>query len=109
MTGDAIDAGSVEVLEGVFRPAHITQANQAAIGAFRRVLTSPTTGKDQIFELLNRLESSVDQDRKGGGGSLRCWWTTDRAADHDLVLSLEGIDDIHHRQVETRQLLWINP
>ena len=109
MAGDAIDAGSVEVLEGVLRAAHITQANQAAIRASCSGLTSATTGKDQVLELLNRLEIAVDQDRKGCGGSLRCWWTTDRAADHDLVLSLEGIDDIHHREVETRQLLWINP
>ena len=79
MPSDAIDASGVEVLEGVFRAAHITQSNQAAIGAFRRSLTSPTTGKDEIFELLNRLESSVDQDWEGGGVPLRRWWTTDRA------------------------------
>ena len=109
MASDEVDCRLVEVLKGVLRPAHITQSDQAAIGAAVADHARGAAGKHQVFELLHRAQVALHQHRQVGGIVGRCRRAADAAAHHDLVLGAQGVLHIQNREVEAAELGRIYP
>ena len=100
VAGASVDRRLVEVLEGVFGPAHIANANQAPIGAF---------ADHHILEFLHGLEVAVHQQREGGAVAGGRRGTADAAGDHHHVLRFDRLLHRVHAEVEAGQLEGIHP